>query len=203
MRKMRQNKHCRPGAAALSARGFTLIEIMIVFAVMGIVIAFAGPRVAGGLMGMDTRTAVLKTAAMLRYARSKAVNTGCRYYMIFDGTARRVILRQGPCGDTYDRQSSDGAADPLAGGDGTAGSGEAETEMKEYPLPDRVFFERVVIAGIDSAGTGADVMMLTFYPSGMSHDAVVTIADERGRRFFISVAGIAGDVRVNEEQDDA
>jgi len=45
---------------------------MIVLAIMGVVIAFVGPRVAGGLMGMNIRTAALQTAAMLRYARSEA-----------------------------------------------------------------------------------------------------------------------------------
>ncbi len=77
-----------------AARGFTLIEFMIVFAIMGVVIAFVGPRVAGGLMGLNTRKAALQTAAMLRYAHSKAVNTGCRYHVIFDGVDRRVILLQ-------------------------------------------------------------------------------------------------------------
>lgn len=203
-----------PGArtAAAAARGFTLIEIMIVLVIMSIVIAFAGPRVAGGLTGLGIRTAALKTAAMLRYARSKAVNSGSRYHVIFDGGSRRVIMRQGSAEDMPGRQSSSAAFDAGPPGldealpegfDGVdAGAAPAETEMREYLLPDGVFFENVVIADIDSAGFGDDVvMMLTFYPSGMSPGAVVTIADERGRRFFIIVDTIAGGVRVNEEED--
>jgi len=211
---MRKNNRCGSGTASLSARGFTLIEIMIVLVVMGIVIAFAGPRVAGGLMGQAVRTATLQTAAMLRYARSKAVNTGCRYHVIFDGGTRRVILLQGRPEDMSGRPASGGAFDAgLSGGDtplpegfdgADAGPDQTEAEMREYFLPDGVFFENVIIADIDSAGIGAhEVMMLTFYPSGMSPGALVTIADKRGRRFFISVDTIAGNVRVDEEQDDA
>ncbi len=211
---MRQNKSCGPAAAALSSRGFTLIELAIVLVVMGIVIAFAGPRVVGGLTGQGVRTAALQTAAMLRYARSKAVNTGCRYHVMFDGGKRRVIFLQGSIEDTAGRQSSGGGfAAGTAGGDdplqdgfagADAGAAPAEGEKREYQLPDGVFFENVVIADIDSAGFGDDaVMMLTFYPSGMSPGAFVTIADERGRRFFITVDTIAGGVRVDQEQDNA
>jgi prepilin-type N-terminal cleavage/methylation domain-containing protein len=207
---MRRNKHCRPGAAALSARGFTLIELAIVLVVMGIVIAFAGPRIAGGLTGQGVRTAALQTAAMLRYARSKAVNTGCRYHVMFDGGGRRVIFLQGSLEDMAGRQSSGGGfadgdgplPDGLEGADAAAGP--AEQEMREYLLPEGVFFENVAIADIESAGFGDEaVMLLTFYPSGMSPGAVVTIADERGRRFFITVDTIAGGVRVDQEQDNA
>jgi len=206
------NKPSGAHTAAAAAQGFTLIEIMIVLVIMSIVIAFAGPRVTGGLTGLGIRTAALQTAAMLRYARSKAVNSGSRYHVIFDNGSRRVIMRQGSPEEMHGRQSSAGDFDagpagldePLPEGfDGAAaGAAPSEPEMREYALPDGVFFENVVIADIDSAGFGDDVaMMLTFYPSGMSPGAVVTIADERGRRFFITVDTIAGSVRVHEEQD--
>ncbi len=181
--------------------------------VMGIVITFVGPRVVGGLTGLNTRTATLKTAAMLRYARSKAVNTGCQYHVVFDGVDRRVIMLQAKPEDDSGSRSLDM---PLDGGQGeleaqrleqvfddSDGARSAEAEQKIYPLPDGVLFENVFIAGIDSEDLGDEmIMMLSFYPNGTSLGADVTIADERGRRFFIAVAALSGSVHVYEEPDD-
>lgn len=164
-------------------------------------------------MGLSTRTASLKTAALLRHARSKAVNTGCRYHVLFDRAGRRVVLLQAALEDMSGRQPMDPEYEPglFARNDPIAdmlaeleADRTSETEMKEYPLPDGVLFENLVIAGIDSAGLDDDtVMMLTFYPGGVNSGAFVTVADERGRRYFVSVDAIGGSVRVNEEEDDA
>jgi len=210
---MPKNSRICSSAPLPAARGFTLIELMIILVIMGVVVAFAGPRVAGGLMGLSTRTAALKTAAMLRYARSKALNTGCRYHVAFDGTNRKVVLLQGAREDMAGRQPMDPDYEPGLFSRNEPAVDDAvefdadrpsETEVKTYPLPDRVFFENLAIADIDSAELDDQtVMMLTFFPSGISAGALLTIADERGRRFFITVDAISGSVRVNEEEDNA
>ena len=62
----------------------------------------------------------------------------------------------------------------------------------------------MIIADIDSEDLGDEaIMMLTFYPNGTNQGAVVTIADKRGRSYFITVAPVSGSVRVDEEEDDA
>ena len=180
--------------------------------IIGVVIAFVGPRVTGGLMGLHVRTAALQTAAMLRYARSKAVNTGCAYHVIFDGIKRRVILLQAAPEDSASPQlpALDSDAGWFGGDalvpedfDGAGAAQQAELEQKHYPLPDGVFFDNVIIADVDSAGLGDEmIMMLTFYPNGTSLGGVVTIADERGRLYFITIESLSGSVRVNEESDD-
>jgi Tfp pilus assembly protein FimT len=183
-----------------------------VLVVIGVVIAFVGPRVTGGLMGLHVRNAALQTAAMLRYAHSKAVNTGCAYHVIFDGVKRRVILLQAV---PEDRSSPQLPAIDIDAGwfggdaqvpedfDGAGAVQQTEPEQKHYPLPDGVLFENVVIADVDSAGLGDElIMMLTFYPNGTNLGGVVTIADERQRRYFITIEAVSGSVRVNEESDD-
>jgi type II secretory pathway pseudopilin PulG len=185
---------------------------MIVLAIMGVVIAFVGPRVAGGLTGMNIRTAALQTAAMLRYARSKAVNTGCAYHVIFDRAERQVILLQAASEEGSSPQPPGmdlGAGQPgldmqIPDDFDVAGAvQQAEPEQKHYPLPDGVFFENVIIADVDSADFGDEmVMMLTFYTNGTNLGSVVTIADERNRRYSITIEPVSGSVRVNEESDD-
>jgi hypothetical protein len=146
---------------------------------------------------------------MLRYARSKAVNTGCRYYVIFDGVDRRVILLQAAREENAGPPSLDMNLDVGQGERDTQVFDEpgdirsVEVEKKIYSLPDGVLFENVIIADVDSADFGDEtIMMLSFYPNGTSLGADVTIADERDRRFFITVAAISGSVRVHEESDD-
>ena len=186
---------------------------MIVLVVMGIVITFVGPRVVGGLMGLNTRTATLKTAAMLRYARSKAVNTGCRYHVIFDGIKQRVILLQSVSEQSVAPQLPDTGLDtdrfdgdlqiPETVLDDIDDVRSVEFEKKVYPLPDGVFFDNVIIADVNSADLGDEmIMMLSFSPNGTSLGAVLTIADERGRRYFITVEPVSGSVRVDEEPED-
>ena len=196
-----------------SSRGFTLIELMIVLVVMGIVITFVGPRVVGGLMGLNTRTATLKTAAMLRYARSKAVNTGCRYHVIFDGIKQRVILLQAASEQSATPQPLDTGLDtgrfdgdlqvPESELDDVNDVHSVELEKKVYPLPDGVFFDNMIIADVDSADLGDEmIMMLSFSPNGTSLGAILTISDKRGRLYFITIEPVSGSVRVNEESED-
>jgi prepilin-type N-terminal cleavage/methylation domain-containing protein len=209
---MIQSNRRTPCALPGSVRGFTLIELMIVLAIMGVVIAFVGPRVAGGLTGMNIRTAALQTAAMLRYARSKAVNTGCAYHVIFDRAERRVILLQAASEEGSSPQPPGMDMGAVQSGldmqipddfDAAGAVQQAEPEQKHYPLPDGVFFENVIIADVDSAGLGDEmVMMLTFYTNGTNLGSVVTIADERDRRYSITIEPVSGSVRVNEESDD-
>jgi len=204
----------RHRAVSLShARGFTLIELVIVLVIMSIVIAVAGPRVAGGLLGLSIRSAALQTAAMLRYARSKAVNTGTGYHVIFDGIERRVILLQASSDDMISPRAALDDASSWSGRnvrpgdddfDDDEGMPAVQQEKKIYALPDGVRFDNVLIADVDSASIGDEVvMMLTFRPNGTSHGAYLTIADQRNRRYYITVDPVSGSVRVDEDPDDA
>jgi prepilin-type N-terminal cleavage/methylation domain-containing protein len=198
--------------STFAARGFTLIELVIVLVIMSIVIAVAGPRVAGGLLGMSIRSAALQTAAMLRYARSKAVNTGTGYHVIFDGIDRRVILLQAASDEMDSPRPAAMDDEPERLGrnvrtpeddfDDTMRT--TEQEKKIYALPDGVRFDNVLIADVDSASLGDEVvMMLTFLPNGTSQGAYLTIADQRDRRYYIAVDPVSGSVRVDEDPDDA
>lgn len=163
-------------------------------------------------MGLHVRTAALQTAAMLRYARSKAVNTGCAYHVIFDGIKRRVILLQAAPEDRSSLQLPAMDIDAgWPGGDARLPEDfddvgvvqQTEPEQKHYPLPAGVLFQNVIIGDFDSASLGDEmVMMLTFYPNGTSLGGVLTIADERARKYFITIDPVSGSVRVNEEPDD-
>jgi len=56
-----------------TARGFTLLELLVVLALAGLILALVLPRLAGGLEGLRLRTASRQVAALLRTARAQAV----------------------------------------------------------------------------------------------------------------------------------
>lgn len=55
------------------ARGFTLLEILVVLGLAAIILALVLPRLGGGLEGLRVRTASRQVAALLRGARVQAV----------------------------------------------------------------------------------------------------------------------------------
>lgn len=77
-------------------RGFTLLEMLVVLAVLGLV---AGLVVARGPMrsaGLDARTAANQLAGVLRAARSEAIATDRPVAVLIDGVAGTVRIGPGP-----------------------------------------------------------------------------------------------------------
>jgi prepilin-type N-terminal cleavage/methylation domain-containing protein len=72
--------------------GFSLIELMIVIAIMGIVAALATPSLNPGLHDQLQSVARL-VAGDIAYGRSLAVANNSQYRFTFDATANRYILR--------------------------------------------------------------------------------------------------------------
>lgn len=58
------------------ARGFTLLELLVVLGLAAIILALVLPRLGGGLEGLRVRTAARQVAALLRSARVHAIAGG-------------------------------------------------------------------------------------------------------------------------------
>lgn len=157
--------------------GFTLLELMVVMALISMISVLVVPRLAGSLGKMNAETAARKIAASLRYARSQAVSQKIAYVSLFDFDKNRLIVKNW--------QAEPGTLNP-----------EPENRKLEkiYDLP-----EGVKLAEVIAEKTDADVFQVVFYPSGNSSGGEVIISDDRDRRYKIAIDFITGAVKLDSD----
>jgi general secretion pathway protein H len=93
-------------------QGFTLFEILVVLAIIGLVTAVMAPALFRGLGATQARAAAYEIAAALRQARSEAVAENADVAVVFDlarhayavERARPRVLPEGVRMDLYDAQ---------------------------------------------------------------------------------------------------
>ena len=67
-----------PGARAMRARGFSLLEMLLVMAIIAFAGLLAASAMTGGFDGIRLRSASSEVAAQLRFTRAQAMATGRR-----------------------------------------------------------------------------------------------------------------------------
>jgi prepilin-type N-terminal cleavage/methylation domain-containing protein len=70
--------------ASSSSRAFTLIELIVVIAILGIPLGYVGPRIYAGISTSNMDKASREMLALIQYARSNAVTKHAVYYIRFD-----------------------------------------------------------------------------------------------------------------------
>lgn len=73
-------------------RGFTLVELLVVLALMGLALTVASPLIANALPGTQMRAAARDVATGLRYARSLAIASNADVTFDVDVEARRFAV---------------------------------------------------------------------------------------------------------------
>jgi general secretion pathway protein H len=190
-------------SAAAPARGFSLIELMIVLVIMTLVLGMAGPRVAKQMAVLHLRTAAKQMAASLRWARSQALSTGKIYNAVFDCGGGRLIISDYAAFLEVDTlnlaQSPNEQAAPDAPDSAAAAR---KPTLKIFEFPEDVFISRVEIGEVIDANPGKEsVYQLTFFPDGTSMGGEIRIADEQGRFFILTVDFLTGIVSLEEPEN--
>jgi prepilin-type N-terminal cleavage/methylation domain-containing protein len=74
-----------------SARGITLIELIVVMAILSVVLAFVGPSVSTGIDNIILTSEGQRVLSAFRLAQNKARNTGERVFATYDETSLRFF----------------------------------------------------------------------------------------------------------------
>jgi general secretion pathway protein H len=175
-------------------RGFTLLELIVVLVIISLMSAFVAPKLAGPMSNLDLKTASQKISASLRYVRSHAASEKTTYVALFDFDKNRLVIINPPSvkGDfnINNRGAVDGAPAERPDNEKDRSGG-----LKTYNLPDGVKFAK----GASKEGdVNSGFFRIFFFPSGGSSGGEITVANERGRQYKITVDFITGTVQLSE-----
>ncbi|HSM92738.1 MAG TPA: prepilin-type N-terminal cleavage/methylation domain-containing protein [Anaeromyxobacteraceae bacterium] len=163
------------------ARGFTLIELMIVMTVVALLAAAAGPAL-GGLTGADARKAAGELSGSMRWLFDSASvrHATCRLVL---SPAERSFWAECAKGRTTIERDPEKVKEAAGGEGGAQASGDAagfarfeDPIVRKRELPGGTAFKRIRIDGREPATEG-ETAYVHFFPGGRAQAASVTIAD--------------------------
>jgi prepilin-type N-terminal cleavage/methylation domain-containing protein len=170
-----------PSARRPTARGLTLIEVMITVAILGILAAILLPQLSSGVPERLAAAAEILVGEF-DFARGLAVTNNSQYRLNFEPDENRYVLRHSGSNNLLNvlPESPFGAPDDPPD--------ERTTDLDDLPLPDPPVR---LLGALRMAGLGQETTVLEFQPLGGTTANVETVvwlacgegSDER----FISV----------------
>lgn len=191
-------KACCPGRCVSRAGGWSLVELLLVLALVGMAAGVAAGAVSGGVAWARERGAVRLVATRVRMVRVEAMQRGSAVALRFVRRGDEVRLQMVVDGDGDGVRS----ADVAAGVDQVFGV--EETIEQSFPGvrfgivvsgPGIEAGEEAVEAGGDPLRLGSGTMV-SFGADGAGSSGTVYLCSARGRQFAVRVYGVTGRVRV-------
>jgi type II secretion system protein H len=158
-------------------KGFSLIEIIVVLAILGLSISLVTPSLSQFLRTVELKGAAKKVGGILRYCRSEAVNKGRTVQVLFDSNSREVRIQSNGLAEGKEEQEK--KEDPIP--------------KKAYSLPDRIRIKKVDVISTQSL---SDVPLIEFYPNGGSNGGSILLDSEGRNSYNIEVHFLTGMVKV-------
>jgi len=148
--------------------GFTLIELMVVAALIGLVLMVTYPRFSGLIQGRRLMGFCGELAGTMDYIRSRAVIDGIIYHFHFDRSKRQYwVTREG-----------EEEEEPMKGRLGSRQSFPPGIKLRKMEVERGTF--------------GRSAPSIRFYPRGSADEALIYLETEKGDRASIWVKPFTG-----------
>ena len=154
-------------------RGFTLLELLIVLAIMGITLGYIGPRIYGGFTTSGMDKACRDITVVLQYARSLAVTNHQNYLVRFNLDEGRMSI----------------CAKPKS-------SGTVPVIVKQRSLPDGIRFESIKTPYHPTRQSGATDLTVT--TEGLVEQGAIYIENTAGSVFTLEIKPFSGELKVTD-----
>ena len=212
--------HSKGGLYLLTSKGFTLIEVMIVLALIAILSSIAMPSLRGFAASTRLKSTAHAIRDILNFARDMAITERAAHLVVFDLTTNRYWLASNETfnlGDlstpvTASPSSSIPAQQPTAN--------QGMTVLQQPPplrtnailgIPQKpgqnVSLARMITNhNFQTIQIDTGVDYIYFSPTGSSEDTVLYIQDQHGKAMSITVENATGRVRlqkINSQQLEA
>jgi general secretion pathway protein H len=86
----------RGQCGAISSKGFTLVELLVVLVIASVVLTLVGTSISRNISGAEMRTAAQKMTASLRYTRTRAILDKEEQVFLVDTENRRYTAPKRP-----------------------------------------------------------------------------------------------------------
>lgn len=180
--------------------GFTLVEIILVIAIIVLAFAIALPTIGRSLKSAKLKTAAREAIVLSRYARNAAILHQRHHVMMFNPEARKLELVslersgfQGGMGDPFaSLENARQVESKLQEQEEQAEYQVKDGGIKAKTLPEGVGIEDFTCSAEDQEHNG--VYWVNYYPNGMCDAHSFSIADTRGRKITVKVDGITGEI---------
>ena len=161
--------------------GFSLLELLLVLALMGILSALAIPAAFKISANLHLKTAAQKTLAELRFAHNQAITKSKPFWMVFDKQKNSVALLDHPVDIDKSRDNKDRAVEPPL------------SPLKLYALPQNVSIGKLVLGGEEVLGSRG---VLIFFPNGSSNGGEIFLQTGTLPGYGITVHPLTGIAKI-------
>jgi prepilin-type N-terminal cleavage/methylation domain-containing protein len=156
----------------IDKKGYTLIELIVVIVMIGIVLAFAAPRLRHALLNDPLKAVARKMVGVIHNLRNEAVRERQAYRLHFDLNANRFWITSASM----------------------TGDGKALAQEEAAPLPADVRIRDVWIKGEGKIAEGQ--VPILFTPRGYTQMSAVHLRSQDGREITLELSPFISKVNV-------
>ncbi len=195
----------------LGSTGFTLIEIMIVLALIAIVSSIAMPSLRGFAASTRLKSTAQAIRDMLNFARDMAITERTSYLVVFDLTTNRYWLASSetfnlaaPSTPVTTNSVGVQSAQPITDQGTTALQGTPPSRtnailgIPQKPGHNVSLARMITNHNSQTLQIDSGVDYVYFSPTGSSEDAVLYFQDQRGHVMSVTVENATGRIRLQK-----